>query len=198
MPAIVTAASFGKQSVSLRLSLPRFGGQLTVWPAVRGHFVLLSYPILLFGPRRSHSSVPARRRDQPARAAIVKDGLWPPEGLVLDGGEHAGRLMRVGVDRTPLLVVERREIAEGGDARASMSTKVALRTSSGSRRKSSPLSSMRSKPHMNTLSSASQRRIISKQAIPSAPHATASPSMMQERERSRASVSTMSGKRFVR
>ena len=55
--------------------------------AVRGHFVLLSYPILLFGPRRSHSSVPARRCDQPARAAAVKDGpLGPPEGLVLVWG----------------------------------------------------------------------------------------------------------------
>jgi len=76
--------------------------------AVRGHFLLLSYPILLFGPRRSHSSVPARRCDQPARAAAVKDGpLGPPEGLVLDGGEHAGRLVRVGIDRMPLLVIER-------------------------------------------------------------------------------------------
>ncbi len=35
---------------------------------------------------------------------------------------------------------------------------------------------------MNTLSSVSHRRIISKQAIPSAPHTTASPSMMHERE----------------
>jgi hypothetical protein len=48
---------------------------------------------------------------------------------------------------------------------------------------------------MNTLSSVSQRRIISKQAIPSALHATASPSMMQDRGRSPATASTMSGKR---
>ena len=51
---------------------------------------------------------------------------------------------------------------------------------------------------MNTLSSVSQRRIVSKQAIPSSLHATASPSMMQARERRRASASTISGKRPVR
>jgi len=41
----------------------------------------------LFGPRRSHSSIPARTKVRPSRAAAVKDGpTWgPPEGLVLDG-----------------------------------------------------------------------------------------------------------------
>jgi hypothetical protein len=38
----------------------------------------------------------------------------------------------------------------------------------------------------------------SKDAIPSSPHATASPSMMQERERRRARVSTISENRAVR
>ena len=41
----------------------------------------------MFGPRRSHSSIPARTKVRPSRAAAVKDGpTWgPPEGLVLDG-----------------------------------------------------------------------------------------------------------------
>jgi hypothetical protein len=38
----------------------------------------------------------------------------------------------------------------------------------------------------------------SKLAMPSSPQATASPSMTQERARSRASASTISGKRLVR
>ena len=81
---------------------------------MRGHFVLLCYPILLFGPRRSHSSVPARSSPRPARGAAVKDGLWPPEGLVLDGREPAGRLPGAGIGRVLVLVVDRREIAERG------------------------------------------------------------------------------------
>jgi hypothetical protein len=38
---------------------------------------------------------------RPSRAAAVKDGrlLRPPEGLVLDGREHVGRLTCVGIDR---------------------------------------------------------------------------------------------------
>ena len=41
----------------------------------------------MFGPRRSHSSIPGRTKVRPSRAAAVKDGpTWgPPEGLVLDG-----------------------------------------------------------------------------------------------------------------
>jgi hypothetical protein len=38
----------------------------------------------LFGPLRSHSSIPARTMVRPSRAAAVKDG--PPEGLVLVWG----------------------------------------------------------------------------------------------------------------
>src|SRR5262249_7592628 len=84
---------------------------------VRDHFVLLSGPILLFGPRRSHSSVPARINRRLARAAAVKDGhLWPPEGLVLDGREHDGILMRAGIGRLPVFVIDRREIADRGMA----------------------------------------------------------------------------------
>jgi hypothetical protein len=49
---------------------------------------------------------------RPSRAAAVKDGplLGPPGGLVLDGREHGGRLICVGIDRQhlmPALVVER-------------------------------------------------------------------------------------------
>jgi hypothetical protein len=52
--------------------------------------------------------------------------------------------------------------------------------------------------HMNTLWSLFYRRISSKQATPSSPQATASPSMMQHRGRSRASAPTIWGKRGVR
>jgi hypothetical protein len=69
-----------------------------------------------------------------------------------------------------------------------------LRTSSGSRRKSSPSSSITSNAQINTLSSTSHRRISSKHAIPSGPHATASPSMMHERGRSRVTASAIRGK----
>jgi tripartite-type tricarboxylate transporter receptor subunit TctC len=61
-----------------------------------------------------------------------------------------------------------------------------------------PASSIKSKAHMNTLWSLSHRRISSKQAIPSSPHATASPSTMQDPARSRARASTIRGKRAVR
>jgi len=49
----------------------------------------------------------------------VKDGrLRPPEGLVLDGHEHAGRLKRV-VDK-PLLIIDRREITDRGVSAAAI------------------------------------------------------------------------------
>jgi hypothetical protein len=82
----------------------------------RGHLLLLLRAILLFGPPRSHSSVPPRRRAQPARGAAVKDDLWSPAGLVLDGREHAGRLCGTGISRKPLLVIDRREIPDRGMA----------------------------------------------------------------------------------
>src|SRR5271165_6870885 len=73
------------------------------------HFVLQFRRILWFGPRRSHSSVPARTMVRRSRAAAVKDGpvLGPPEGLVLDGRERGGRLVWVGGDT--------RQSAHGGD-----------------------------------------------------------------------------------
>ena len=79
---------------------------------IRRHLVLLFRDILWFGPRRSHSSVPARTMVRLSRAAAVKDGriLRPPGGLVLDGREHDGRLECVGIDRQRVmsaLVVDR-------------------------------------------------------------------------------------------
>jgi hypothetical protein len=78
-------------------------------------FVLLLCGILLFGPRRSHSSVPARTKVRPARAAAVKHGpLGPPEGLVLDGREHDGRLVCADGTRTiPKTQAEARIAATG-------------------------------------------------------------------------------------
>src|SRR5580658_8037401 len=83
----------------------------------RRHTALLAEAILRFGPQRSRSSVPARTMVRPSRAAAVKDGrlLRPPEGLVLDGREHVGRLACVGIDCRRLvatLIVDRREISE--------------------------------------------------------------------------------------
>jgi hypothetical protein len=82
-----------------------------------------------------------------------------------------------------------------GPALASTLASVALRTSSGSRRRSSPFNSIRSKAYRNTLPLARWCRTRSNEAMPLSSHATASPSMMQERERSRAKDSTISGKR---
>jgi hypothetical protein len=76
------------------------------------HVVLRFRGILWFGPRRSHSSVPTRAPTRLPRAVAVKDGrfLRPPEGLVLDGREHGGRLVCVAIDgcgMMPVFVVNR-------------------------------------------------------------------------------------------
>jgi hypothetical protein len=64
-----------------------------------GHRSVLARPVAealpdsaAHGPRRSHSSIPARTRVRPSRAAAVKDGptSGPPGGLVLDRREHGG------------------------------------------------------------------------------------------------------------
>ena len=92
------------------MDLPRFGGQLRAWDqGIWSDGILPSCGILLFGPRRSHSSIPARTMVRPSRAAAVKDGpTWgPPEGLVLDGREHDGRLVCVGIGRETTLVFDR-------------------------------------------------------------------------------------------
>src|SRR5215467_5420050 len=86
--------SLGSRSLALRHVVLRFGG------------------ILWFGPRRSHSSVPTRALMRLPRAVAVKDGRVrrPPEGLVLDGGEHGGRLVCVAIDgccMMPVFVVNR-------------------------------------------------------------------------------------------
>ena len=66
------------------------------------HVILLSSRSWhsLVRPRRSHSSVPTRALTRLPRAVAVKDGrfLRPPEGLVLDGREHGGRLVCVAID----------------------------------------------------------------------------------------------------
>ena len=79
----------------------------------------------MFGPSGARSSVPARTSGAPARAGAVKigrrgdgDTYCDISRLHLDGPEHGGRLMCAGIDRLLLLVaalvVDRREIAEGG------------------------------------------------------------------------------------
>ena len=78
-------------------------------------YVMLSSGFVAFfgsAPRRSHSSVPTRALTRLPRAVAVKDGrfLWPPEGLVLDGREHGGRLVCVAIDgccMMPVFVVNR-------------------------------------------------------------------------------------------
>ena len=57
------------------------------------------------------------------RTVAVKDGpyLGPPAGLVLDGREHGGRLVCVGIDSRgmmPPLVVDRGEVSDRGMAAA--------------------------------------------------------------------------------
>src|SRR5215472_4118273 len=66
----------------------------------------------LVRPQRSHSSVPTRALTRLPRAVAVRDGrfLRPPEGLVLDGHEHGGRLVCVAIDgccMMPVFVVNR-------------------------------------------------------------------------------------------
>src|SRR5215468_17405 len=95
------------------LILPRFRGEMR---GIRLSGFTSCYPrvpgILWFGPRRSPSSVPTRALTRLPRAVAVKDGrfLRPPEGLVLDGREHGGRLVCVAIDgccMMPVFVVNR-------------------------------------------------------------------------------------------
>jgi len=83
-------------------------------------------------------------------------------------------------------------------ALAKIISSVALRRSSGSRLRSSPFSSIRSKAYRNISSSWWRYRTRLNEDTPLSSQATASPSMIQERERSRANVSTIRGKRWVR
>src|SRR6516164_8287501 len=70
------------------------GGELWAWDqGIWSEGILLSclVGILLFGPRRSHSSIPAGTRVRPSRAAAVKDGpTWGrPKGLSLTAASTA-------------------------------------------------------------------------------------------------------------
>jgi hypothetical protein len=76
---------------------------------------LTSSPILLFGPRRSHSSAPAARSERRRAQRAVKDG--PVFGAtasaarsVLDGREHDGRMRRPGATRFASLVRQLRPL----------------------------------------------------------------------------------------
>src|SRR5215469_1024502 len=95
----LTPVSWRDESFGIRLC-----GFTSCYPPVPG--------ILWFGRRRSHSSVPTRALTRLPRAVAVKDGrfLGPPEGLVLDGHEHGGRLVCVAIDgccMMPVFVVNR-------------------------------------------------------------------------------------------
>jgi hypothetical protein len=100
----------------------RIGLTPVSWSAERlgsGHVALLFRDILWFGPWRSHSFVPTRTMVRLPRTAAVKDGpsLGPPEGLVLDGCEHGGRLVCAGIDcccMMPPLIIDRGEISDRG------------------------------------------------------------------------------------
>jgi hypothetical protein len=97
-----------------RLDLSRFRGEMRAWDQALRLYVMLSSGSWhsLVRPRRSHSSVPTRALTRLPRAVAVKDGrfLRPPEGLVLDGREHGGRLVCVAIDgccMMPVFVVNR-------------------------------------------------------------------------------------------
>src|SRR3974377_1865060 len=83
--------SLGSGSLALRHVVLRFGG------------------ILWFGPRRRHSSVPARALTRLAGGG--GGGLGgPPGGFVLGGREQGGRLVCVAIDgcgMMPVFVVNR-------------------------------------------------------------------------------------------
>ena len=66
--------------------------------ACSGSFFCSTAPQAFFCPDRGFAT--------PSRAAAVKDGpTWgPPEGLVLDGREHGGRLVCFGIGRVTLVV----------------------------------------------------------------------------------------------
>ena len=96
------------------LDLPRFRGEMRAWDQALRLYVMLSSGSWhsLVRPRRSHSSVPTRALTRLPRAVGVKDGrfLRPPEGLVLDGREHGGRLVCVAIDgccMMPVFVFDR-------------------------------------------------------------------------------------------
>src|ERR1700730_8543744 len=82
--------------------VPRMGSVIRlVWGFLcQGYhaiFVVLCHSILLFDPRREHSSVPTayfhrRRAQRRSRTALLQRG----RRLVLDGREHGGRLPAIG------------------------------------------------------------------------------------------------------
>jgi hypothetical protein len=81
---------------------PRFRGGLRAWDqGIWSDGILLSclVPFFCSAGGRSHSSVPARTMMRPSHVVAVKDGpTWGPPGeLVLDGREHGGRLVCVGI-----------------------------------------------------------------------------------------------------
>ena len=109
-----TIGGFYKDWVGALVDLPRFRGEMRAWDQALWLYVMLSSGSWhsLVRPRRSHSSVPTRALTRLPRAVAVKDGrfLRPPEGLVLDGCEHGGRLVCVAIDgccMMPVFVVNR-------------------------------------------------------------------------------------------
>ena len=98
-----------------RVGLPRFRGELRAWDQTSYWGVILSSScVTFFGSTAGGAILPSLTRTmmRPSRAAAVKDGpiLGPPEGRVLDGREHGGRVVCVGIDLQvlmPALIVDR-------------------------------------------------------------------------------------------
>jgi hypothetical protein len=96
--------------LQIRLCVPKtLYGALVVKSDFHSFPCLTSSPILLFGPRRSHSSAPPARSERHRAQRAVKDG--PVFGAtasaarsVLDGCEHDGRMRRPGATRFASLV----------------------------------------------------------------------------------------------
>jgi hypothetical protein len=77
---------------STPLDLPRFRREVRAWDQANrpeGMLSLLIRDILQFGPRQSHSSVPARMMVRPSRTAAVKHGPGPPGGAARSSDDDA-------------------------------------------------------------------------------------------------------------
>ena len=88
---------------NLNLDLPVFCGQLMTSLVKHCAIVNLLFSscitILLFGPLRSHYSVPAHTSVEPSRAGAVRDERFfsAHRRLALDRPEHDGRLIGAGI-----------------------------------------------------------------------------------------------------
>src|SRR6266404_4952338 len=104
-------------TIYLALDLPRFRGEVRAWDqGIWSDGILSSCFVPFFCSAPGRAILPPRPARRCGRRAQRRSRTAPlggrPEGLVLDGREHDGRLVCAGIDRMPTLVVDWGEIPD--------------------------------------------------------------------------------------